>query len=419
MQVAPNATALNGGSQDGQHLQRARRVPAGPGGRRGAESVQNELMTTREWQHNFYGRDRWQVNDKLTLDLGLRYEYYPLMQRADRGIEQVVGANDLNSTRSLTRACTVTRCGGARRSDAEGSRHQGEQAPCSRRGSVPSTASTTTPCSGPATAITYNPLPFSRPLRGFFPLTLGVAVQRRPSRSGGRPRSSRAFRTSSVRTLSSGRLPLPNSYLMRTPAERRVARPHPVVERRRSSAGCRGTSRSTSPTSARRRMAASPTSTPTRPTCPAAARPAGRCSNDSDGNNSLLLWGPIAKSRYHSLQVAINRPFKNGLMLKGAYTLSKAKNEVDDDGWSQLTWNAPSQRSRNYALAGYDRTHMFQMAFVYELPYKTATAKDIGAPDPRRLADQRHLQRHVGHAVHDHGERRDARTCRAACRRQT
>ena len=36
--------------------------------------------------------------------------------------------------------------------------------------------------------------------------------------------------------------------------------------------------------------------------------------------------------------MAINRPFKNGLMLKGAYTLSKAKNEVDDDGWSQLTW---------------------------------------------------------------------------------
>ena len=94
-------------------------------------------------------------------------------------------------------------------------------------------------------------------------------------------------------------------------------------------------------------------------------------------NNSLLLWGPFAKSRYHSLQVAINRPFKNGLMLKGAYTLSRAKNEVDDDGWSQLTWSAPSLRSRNYALAGYDRPHMFNMAFVYELPYKTSTSKDI------------------------------------------
>ena len=99
--------------------------------------------------------------------------------------------------------------------------------------------------------------------------------------------------------------------------------------------------------------------------------------NGMDRNNAVLLWGPFAKSRYHSLQVAINRPFKNGLMLKGAYTLSKAKNEVDDDGWSQLTWSAPSQRSLNYALAGYDRPQMFNMAFVYELPYKTSTSKDI------------------------------------------
>ena len=59
-------------------------------------------MTTREWQNELYVRDRWQVNTQLTLDLGLRYEYYPLMTRADRGIEQIDGANDLASTRALT-----------------------------------------------------------------------------------------------------------------------------------------------------------------------------------------------------------------------------------------------------------------------------------------------------------------------------
>ena len=63
-------------------------------------------------------------------------------------------------------------------------------------------------------------------------------------------------------------------------------------------------------------------------------------------------------------------------MLKGAYTLSRAKNEVDDDGWSQLTWSAPSLRSRNYALAGFDRPQMFNLAFVYELPYKVASANN-------------------------------------------
>ena len=73
-------------------------------------------MTTREWQHGLYVRDRWQVNDKLTLDLGLRYEYYPLMSRADRGIEQV----DLNAR------WNVSACGGVG-GQPEGSRHQGEQ----------------------------------------------------------------------------------------------------------------------------------------------------------------------------------------------------------------------------------------------------------------------------------------------------
>ena len=53
------------------------------------KGIQYEEMTAREWQHGFYVRDRWNLSQKVTLDLGLRYEYYPLMTRADRGIEQV------------------------------------------------------------------------------------------------------------------------------------------------------------------------------------------------------------------------------------------------------------------------------------------------------------------------------------------
>ena len=67
--------------------------------------------------------------------------------------------------------------------------------------------------------------------------------------------------------------------------------------------------------------------------------------------------------------MAVNRPFKDGLLLKGAYTFSKALNETDDDGWVGLTWNQPSQIHRNYARAGFDRPHMLQMGFVYELPF--------------------------------------------------
>jgi len=87
------------------------------------------------------------------------------------------------------------------------------------------------------------------------------------------------------------------------------------------------------------------------------------------GTADILLWGSRTKARYHSLQMALNRPFRNGLLLKGAYTFSKALNETDDDGYVTLLWNQDSQIDRNYARAGYDRPHMVQMGFVYELPW--------------------------------------------------
>lgn len=38
--------------------------------------------------YSFYIRDGWQVNQKLTVTYGTRYEYYPMPQREDRGIER-------------------------------------------------------------------------------------------------------------------------------------------------------------------------------------------------------------------------------------------------------------------------------------------------------------------------------------------
>ena len=45
-------------------------------------------ITLRTWQHSLYVRDQWQASRKLTLSLGLRWEYYPVPTRADRGIER-------------------------------------------------------------------------------------------------------------------------------------------------------------------------------------------------------------------------------------------------------------------------------------------------------------------------------------------
>jgi hypothetical protein len=44
--------------------------------------------TTRSQQYSVYVRDQWQVGPRMTLSFGTRYEYFPMISRADRGIER-------------------------------------------------------------------------------------------------------------------------------------------------------------------------------------------------------------------------------------------------------------------------------------------------------------------------------------------
>jgi hypothetical protein len=80
------------------------------------------------------------------------------------------------------------------------------------------------------------------------------------------------------------------------------------------------------------------------------------------------MWDGYLSANYHSLQVALNKQLARGLLLKGAYTWSKAINMTDDDGWAGVNWDYGPVFHRNRAPAGYDRTHVFQLGWVYELP---------------------------------------------------
>jgi hypothetical protein len=44
--------------------------------------------STRTSMYSFYFRDRWQINRRVTLNYGTRWEYFPLPTRADRGLER-------------------------------------------------------------------------------------------------------------------------------------------------------------------------------------------------------------------------------------------------------------------------------------------------------------------------------------------
>jgi hypothetical protein len=80
------------------------------------------------------------------------------------------------------------------------------------------------------------------------------------------------------------------------------------------------------------------------------------------------MWDGYLSSHYHSLQTSLNKQFSHGLLIKGAYTWSKAIDMTDDDGWASVNWNWGPAFYRNRAVAGYDRTHVFQLGWLYELP---------------------------------------------------
>ena len=367
-----NITALRNGAQDPNDFNQYAAFLLGTASRARA-TVQYELLTAREQQHGLFIRDRWQVNDRMTLDLGLRWEYYPLMTRADRGLEVV----DLNTLDVLL--------GGRGGNPEDLGIKVAKDLFAPRLGFIYRINDDTVFRTGYGR--TFNPLPFARPLRGFYPATISGDFV---------PLDSFGVATTLAQgipdivgpDLNAGRIPLPNTYDMRFP-EQDVSRGHidswnVAVERRLPydiSVDMAYVGTKTTGGFADLDINASDT-----PGGGVASRPFFSGIDPDTGEQfgrriSLLSWGPRTRTEYHALQVAINRPFKNGLLLKGAYTFSKAMNETDDDGWAGLSWNGASQLHRNWALAGYDRPHIFQMGFLYELPYRVATAdnKVIGA----------------------------------------
>jgi outer membrane receptor protein involved in Fe transport len=314
------------------------------------KSEQFEELSGRENQYGVYVADRWQVNEKLTLNLGLRYEYYPLMSRQDRGIELLdfstftvklggVGGNEDDLGIDVSKTLFAPRFGAAYRLDDNTVFRAGY-------------------------GKTFTPLPWTRPMRGRFPLTIAHGAAG-PNEFIPFGNVSSGIPFAPNPDISTGNVPLPRGVDMTSPNPDDIARGstqswNVFVERRlpldiATSIGYVGTRTDGQYANRNLNYAES-------------GGNANRVFNAQAGTASINLFAAAAKTRYHSLQIAVNRPYKNGLLLKGAYTLSKAMNEVDDDGGG-FTWPMPSQFHRNYALAGFDRPHMLQMGFVYELPF--------------------------------------------------
>jgi len=324
--------------------------------------------TAKDTQSAFYFGDRWKVNSKFTVNLGLRYEYFPLITRD--------GAIKFEQYDATT---NETRLGGV----AGNPVHLG----------VSSSKKLFMPSIGLAYrlndkmvlrtgfGLSNDSLPLERPLRGFFPLAMGADnVVPNSHVSGWQPLGTFADGIPPIADpdISSGSIIAPNTVDVGTLAPGEFKRAYIeswnfFVERQLPgqfllSVGEVGNhyvhmmnGRDMNPAT----LGGTSTS---QPLFQAFQRTAG-----------TYLFQGYLDTHYNSLQVTINRHFSQGFYLQGSYTWSKAVGYTSDNSWENaMRFDcAPSPaapqgcQSLNRGTLDFDHTQMFKAALVYELPFGT------------------------------------------------
>jgi hypothetical protein len=95
-------------------------------------------------------------------------------------------------------------------------------------------------------------------------------------------------------------------------------------------------------------------------------------------NADVLLRYAGFSNNYNSLQVKVDRRFSGGFMMTLGYTYGKAMGYSSEDGG---LWNYV-QQGRSYSRLDFDRTHTFVQSFVWDLPFgpkKHLLTKGAGA----------------------------------------
>lgn len=310
-------------------------------------------MTTREWLFGLYFRDRWQLNPKLTLTLGLRWEYYPLMTRERNGLERYdfddgkvyigrYGDLDDNVGISVSKRLFAPRVGFAYRLSDKGVIRGGY-------------------------GITVDPYGTARPLRSPYPVVIF-------SDNEG-PNTFQPFGTIEKGIppivgpdITKGIIDIPGTVGTRTIRKGEFRRGYiqsfNLIYERQLPGKLVGSVGYIATRSVRQFATLNLNAAP--PGGGSSGRPLFVKFRRSA---TTEIHEPWQTALYDSMQATLDRRFSGGLFLKTSYTWSKAINFQDNSGEGCCTFMYPTYWSRQRAMAGYDRTHIFRLAWMYELPF--------------------------------------------------
>jgi hypothetical protein len=307
--------------------------------------------STRDWLTGFYVRDRWQATHSLTVTLGMRWEYYPIMTRAHSGIERYdsttnqvliggLGGVPDNAGITTSKRLFAPRVGLAYRLGQRGVIRAGY-------------------------GISIDPNIIGRPMKDVYPALVGQTYLGVNSFQPFGPLA-QGIPLFNGPDISSGVIPLPLTATTTTLPKGLFNRGYIesfnfTVERQLpgdfvANAGYVGTRAIRQNTSIN--INAAP------PGGGVAGRPLDILFGRSVDTSYFL---PFQTANYNALQTSLDRRFKDGLLVKVAYTWSKAIAYNDDNG--ALFFNYPTVISRDRAVTSFDRTQVLQAAVVEEVPF--------------------------------------------------
>jgi hypothetical protein len=313
-----------------------------------------DVYATRNWFYSGYAQDTWQVNRKLTLNLGVRYEYFPMPTRDDRGVERY----DFRNNKML--ACGV----GQVPKDCGTKMEKTLFAP--RLGVAYRPDEKTVIRTG--FGLNYDPIALTRFLRTNFPV-LVVLNGQTTDNFVAVSNISQGIPNIPVPDLGNGVLDIPASYAVTSTGDefRRayimswnftIQRQLPKDFSLQAGYVANRTVRQTGTLDLNAGQV------------PGAGN-VGRPFFDSFRRTvQTALVTPIGHTKYNSLQTQLSRRFSNGFQLQIAYTFSKAVAvccNANNDGGPAI--QATQFYDLNSSLAPFDRTHNFQTTWVYELPF--------------------------------------------------
>jgi hypothetical protein len=306
----------------------------------------------RAWLYSFYVRDRWNVNRKLTIDYGVRWEYFPVPTRADRGIERY--DPDTNKVLICGVGSTPTNCG----------INMSKRLFAPRIGIAYRMTDTFVFRTG--YGITNDPFIGTELLRAEFPVLTPLVIDV-PNSFQPAGKLEDGIPAIKVPDISSGVIDIPGTYAYGG---------YPKDYKR----GYLQSWNVTIQKQFKHNLTAEVGYVATRQTRQLGymdinsgqvigANQNGRPLFQKFGRTAATTFiMPMGTGQYNALQARLDRRFANGLQFNANYTWSKAIGPIDNSD-SSPSVRAFAYFEKNRVPRGYDRTHNLQMTSIWELPF--------------------------------------------------